>query len=227
MPYKKQSSSDKVKSLKSKAAQRDISKKRAAVASAKADRSIYSKDSKKKAAELKSKVDETKKKRDRLRRRMILETQNEGIKKSRKDIDRLIKPLGVAENMVKGAIAGLSLIGGGGAAATKAGQAGIKGFKAGKKAVQKALSGKGKSKPQNAVRKPRVGEATTKTKAAGKNLPVKRKMMGKSNQNPPKLGSNKKTSKSNLPVKRKNNLGVPPSKRGRGGIGGATKKKKK
>lgn len=201
MPYKKQSSSDKVKSLKSKAAQRDISKKRAAVASAKADRSIYSKDSKKKAAELKSKVDETKKKRDRLRRRKLLETQMEGIKKSRKPVDKMLKPLEVGENMVKGAIAGLSLIGGGGAAATKAGQAGIKGFKAGKKAVKKALSSKG-SKP----------------KATGKNLPVKRKMMGKSNQNPPKLGSNKKT---------KNNLGIPPSKRGRGGIGGATKKKKK
>lgn len=218
MPYKKKSASEKVKALKSKAAQRDISKKRAALASAKADRNIYARDSKKKAAELKSKVDETKKKRDRLRRRKLLETQMEGIKKSRKPVDKMLKPLEIGENMVKGAIAGLSLIGGGGAAATKAGQAGIKGFKAGKKAVQKALSGKGKSKPQNAVRKPRVGEATTKTKAAGKNLPVKRKMMGKSNQNPPKLGSNKKT---------KNNLGIPPSKRGRGGIGGATKKKKK
>ena len=138
MPYKKKSASEKVKALKSKAAQRDISKKRAALASAKADRNIYARDAKKKAAELKAKVDETKKKRDRLRRRMILETQNEGIKKSRKDIDRLIKPLGVAENVVKGAATALGLAGAGGVGRVAA--------KAGKKAVKKALSNKSKLK---------------------------------------------------------------------------------
>jgi len=151
----------------------------------------------KKAAAAKRKATENK---ARANKRKMLVSELKGLKEEGKHWEDVIKKTGRKEKATK-VIEGVAtaagfLTGVGGLA-----KAGAKA--AGKKATSLAAKRMNKvsQKSKNAARKPRVGEATTKTKAAGKNLPVKRKMMGKSNQNPPKLGSNKK--KTNLPVKRK------------------------